>query len=112
MSWGRDEANIGSIGVVTAFGTDTRGRNPVTLPSLLEQRDAAVYRGADQAGPPRRKGDWTDTVAPGTELEVRVKSPETRHTVTVAQLERWCDGVAISPAEVLKRKKVKQLLSR
>ena len=59
-----------------------------------------------------RKGDWTDTVAPGTELEVRVKSPETRHTVTVAQLERWCDGVAVSPAEVLKRKKVKQLLSR
>ena len=34
---------------------------------------------------PLRKGDWTDTVAPGTELEVRVKSPETRHTVTVAQ---------------------------
>jgi hypothetical protein len=33
-----------------------------------------------------RKGDWTDTVAPGTELEVRVKSPETRHTVTLAQL--------------------------
>jgi len=30
-------------------------------------------------GRPRRKGDWTDTVAPGTELEVRVKSPETRH---------------------------------
>ena len=59
-----------------------------------------------------RKGDWTDSVAPGTELEVRVKSPETRHIVTLSQLERWCDGVAVSPAEVLKRKKLKQLLNR
>jgi hypothetical protein len=58
-----------------------------------------------------RKAEWSEPVAPGTELEVRVREPETRHTVTVAQIRRWCDGVAVSPDEVLKRKRVKELLA-
>jgi hypothetical protein len=30
--------------------------------------------------------------------------------VSIAQIERWCDGVATSPDEVLKRKRVKALI--
>jgi putative transposase len=43
-------------------------------------------------------------------LSAAVKSPETTHLVTVSQIQRWCDGVAVSPDEVLKRRKVKELL--
>lgn len=57
-----------------------------------------------------RQEDWADGIGPGTQLEVRVKSPETTHLVTVSQITRWCDGVAVSPDEVLKRRKVKELL--
>lgn len=57
-----------------------------------------------------RKEDWADPVAPGTQLEVQVKEPATTHTVSVIQIQRWCDGVAVSPDEVLKRQRVKELL--
>jgi hypothetical protein len=57
-----------------------------------------------------RKADWGDVVAPGTKLDVLVREPATTHTVTVQQIHRWCDGVAVSPDEVLKRLRVKELL--
>jgi hypothetical protein len=53
---------------------------------------------------------WADGVAPGAKIEVQVREPATTHTVTVQQIRRWCDGVAVSPDEVLKRRKVKELL--
>jgi hypothetical protein len=56
------------------------------------------------------KDGWVDNVGPGTELEVRVSEPATTHTVSVLQLRRWCDGVAASPDEILRKSKLKQLL--
>jgi hypothetical protein len=59
-----------------------------------------------------RKDGWTEAIAPGTELEVQVRQPAARHTVTLAQLRRWCDGVAVSPDETLTKEKMKQFLGR
>jgi hypothetical protein len=39
-----------------------------------------------------------------------MKNPETKHTVTAIQIRRWCDGVAVSPDEVLKRNRVRSLI--
>jgi hypothetical protein len=58
-----------------------------------------------------RQDGWVAQVAPGTQLTVQVREPVTIHQVTVAQITRWCDGVTVSPDEVLKRKRVKELLS-
>ena len=33
------------------------------------------------------------------------------HAVTVSQIQRWCDGVAVSPDDVLRRKRVKAMLA-
>ena len=57
-----------------------------------------------------RKTEWVDVVGTGTKLEVQVREPATTHTVTVQQIQRWCDGVAVSPEEVLRRRRVKELL--
>jgi hypothetical protein len=51
------------------------------------------------------------SVGSGTHLTIEVTSPVTVHSVTVAQIRRWCDGVAVGPDEVLKRKKICDLLS-
>jgi hypothetical protein len=53
--------------------------------------------------------EWGDAVAPGTRLEVQVREPATTHTVTLQQLQRWCDGAG-SPQEMLTKRKVKELL--
>jgi hypothetical protein len=57
-----------------------------------------------------RQGDWTDVVGTGTKLEVQVREPATTHTVTVKQIQAWCDSVAVSPDELLRRARVKELL--
>jgi hypothetical protein len=53
---------------------------------------------------------WVDVVAPGTTLQVQVREPATTHDISVAQLRRWCDGIAVSPDETLKKQRLKELL--
>ena len=74
----------------------------VTAPSL--------YEAAAQALAIFKQSEWADVVGPGTELCVTVREPGTTHHVTPDQIRRWCEGVAVSPDEVLKRHRVKQLI--
>jgi len=53
---------------------------------------------------------WVEVIAPGTTLVVEVREPATTHAVSVAQLKRWCDSIAVSPDESLKKRKMKELL--
>ena len=57
-----------------------------------------------------RRDEWSDQIAPGTPIEITVREPATSHIVSLAQIRRWCDGIAVSPDEVLKRKRVKTLI--
>jgi len=57
-----------------------------------------------------KKDGWIEGLGPGTRLEIAVREPSTIHCLSVQQLRRWIDGVTTSPAEVLRRARVKQLL--
>jgi hypothetical protein len=76
----------------------------------VELEAETVYEAAIRGLHLLRKDGWVDNVGPGTELEIQVREPTTTHTVSVFQLRRWCDGVAASPAETLRKSKLKQLL--
>ena len=69
-----------------------------------------LYEAAALAFAAFQRCGWTDNIAPGTRLEIQVREPATTHTVTLAQLRRWCNGVAVSPDEVLRRKRAKELI--
>ena len=69
----------------------------------------SVYEAAALGVSALRKNGWADAVALGTELEIQVRPP-TFHCITVHQIHRWCDGIATSPDETLKKRKLKQLL--
>jgi hypothetical protein len=49
-------------------------------------------------------------IPPGTRLTIRVKAPEEEHTVTVAKVMSWLDGVASSPTEKLKKNRLRERL--
>ena len=51
------------------------------------------------------------TVIGVTRFEIRVKHPATTHSVSLAQLRRWVEGIAVSPNETLKRRKLRTLLA-
>jgi hypothetical protein len=40
-----------------------------------------------------------------------VRTRTTSHRITVQQIHRWCDGIAVSPDETLKKRRLKQLLA-
>jgi len=69
----------------------------------------SVYEAAALGVSALRKSGWADAVALGTELEIQVREPPTCHRITVHQIHR-CDGIAASPDETLKKRRLKQLL--
>jgi hypothetical protein len=58
-----------------------------------------------------KQDGWVDPVAPGIRLEIQVRHPATTHSVSLAQLRRWVEGIAVSPDETLRKRRLKTLLS-
>jgi hypothetical protein len=71
----------------------------------------SIYEAAALGVSALKNGGWADATAPGTELKVQAHEPATCHRLTVQQIRRWCDGVAASPDEALKKRRLKQLLA-
>ena len=77
----------------------------------VEVTAESIYEAAALGVSALRKNGWSDAIAPGTELEVQVREPATSHRLTVRQIQRWCDAVAVSPDETLKKRRLKELLA-
>jgi hypothetical protein len=70
----------------------------------------SVYEAAALGLARLRSNEWADQIAPGTPIEITVREPATTHTVSLRQIRRWCDGVAVSPEELQNRKRVRELI--
>jgi hypothetical protein len=58
-----------------------------------------------------KRDGWVDPIAPGTRLDIQVRQPATTHSVSLAQLRRWVEGIAVSPDETLRKRRLKSLLA-
>jgi len=76
----------------------------------VEVQAETLYEAAGLGLAKLKKDGWVEGLGPGTRLEIAVREPSTEHSLTVQQLHRWANGVTASPAEVLRRSRVKQLL--
>jgi len=84
---------------------------PTGVRHSVEVTSESLYEAAILGISLLRRDEWADPIAPGTPLEIQVREPATTHVVTVAQLRRWVDGVAVSPDETLKKRRLKELLA-
>jgi len=75
----------------------------------VEVEAETLYEAAG-LGLARLKDGWVEGLGPATKLEISVREPSTTHTVSVQQLQRWIDGGVGSPAEVLRKARVRHLL--
>jgi hypothetical protein len=82
-----------------------------TVSFAVEVTAASVYEAAALGVSALKKSGWADAIAPGTELEVQVREPATCHRITIQQIHRWYDGIAVSPDETLRKRRLKQLLA-
>jgi hypothetical protein len=85
--------------------TDSRGIRHTVEVSAESLFEAAIL------GPQTLKQDsWTEPIGPATKLEVEIREPVARHTVTMLQVQRWLEGATPSPNERVKKDRLKQLL--
>jgi hypothetical protein len=57
-----------------------------------------------------RKDPWIERVGEATVLDVEIREPSTRHSLTLTQVERWIAGVTTNPNEAMKKAKLKMML--
>ena len=48
---------------------------------------------------------------PLTRLRVEVREPAVEHSLTIQQLKRWADRTPLSPAERIRKERLKALLA-
>ena len=79
---------------------------PSAIRHSVEVTAESIYEAAALGVSALKNSGWADATAPRTEFEAQVREPATRHRLTVQQIRRWCDGVAVSPDETMKKRSV------
>jgi hypothetical protein len=77
---------------------------------VVEVEAESLYEAAVLAVQRFRKDVWTEAIGPATMLDVTAREPETTHSISLQQLERWLDGATSSPREAVKKAKLKVML--
>jgi hypothetical protein len=85
-------------------------KSPSGISHSVEIEAETLYEAAGVGLARLKKDGWVEGLGPGTRLEIQVREPTSIHTLSVQQLHRWIESVTTSPAEVLRRARVKQLL--
>jgi hypothetical protein len=71
----------------------------------------SLYEAVAQALRIFRDNEWIEGIGRGqTPISVKVKHPETEHTVRVQDFERWLEATPRSPAEMALKNRLRELL--
>ena len=100
--------------IVGQRSRDPQQRALMDAPALQRGDSVRISRSVrggrrDRVGAAENYG-WIEGPGPGSRLEIALREPSRVNSLTVQQLQRWVNSVTTSPAEVLRRSKVKDLL--
>jgi hypothetical protein len=77
----------------------------------VEVSAGSLYEAVAQALRIFRDNEWVEGPGAGqTPLSVKVKQPEAEHTVRVQDFERWLEATPRSPAEMVLKTRLRELL--
>ena len=57
-----------------------------------------------------RNEPWVEPVGDATVLEVDVREPSTKHTLSLNHVERWLSGATANPSEASRKARLKMML--
>lgn len=57
-----------------------------------------------------RKDPWLERVGEATVLEVEVREPSVKHSLSLQQVERWIASTSLNPSDASKKAKLKMML--
>jgi len=70
-----------------------------------------LYEAAALALKRFKKSEWIGDVGAGTRIDIEIIEPPVSHFLLYGQLQTWLNGGAKTPAEAVKKKKLKELLA-
>jgi hypothetical protein len=85
--------------------TDTRG-----IRHSVEVQAESLYEAVVLAVKVFRADPWIERVGPASVLDVEVREPAAKHSLSLQQVERWLDGATSSPLEASKKAKLRVLM--
>ena len=85
-------------------------KSPTGITHGVDVEAETLYEAAGLGLARLKKDGWIEGLGPGSRLEIQVREPATVHTLTVQQLNRWIENVPKSPADVLRRARVRKLM--
>ena len=78
---------------------------------LVEVQADTMYEAAVLGLKALKRSDWIEVIGPGTRIVIQVQEPPVEHFMKYAQLTHWLEGGATNPAELVKKKRLKELLA-
>jgi len=85
--------------------TDVRG-----IKHSAEIEAESLYEAAVQGIRRLNQDPWIERIGPGTRLDIEIREPSAKHSITVEQVQRWLAGPTRNPTEATKKAKLKLLL--
>jgi hypothetical protein len=80
---------------------------------MVEVSAASVYEAVAQALRIFRDNEWVDDIGHSrTPIVVKIKHPEIEHTVYVQDFDRWLESNPRSPAEMILKNSLRDLLAK
>ena len=86
-------------------------RDPDGVRHAVDVVAESVYEAAVLALKAFNRSDWIDGIGTGTRIDIEVSEPPVQHFLMYGQLRSWLDGGAKSPAEMAKKRKLKEMLA-
>jgi hypothetical protein len=78
---------------------------------VAEVQAASLYEAAVLGLKSLNRSDWIDVIGPYTRITVRVNDPPVERFVLFMQLNRWLEAEGRTPAESLKKARLRTLLA-
>src|SRR4051812_5959583 len=77
----------------------------------VEVSAETLFEAAAEAASLLRMNAWIEGVGDGARFEIEVKQPTVRHQVSMPQIKKWLEAAPTSPSELVRKKKLKELLA-
>jgi hypothetical protein len=102
-----ESGRLSSVGVrvCTVSFQDSRGIRHAVDVEAESLYEAVVFAVRRFRGDP-----WTQHIAAGTVLDVEVREPAVRHSLSLQHVERWLAGATANPNDASKKAKLKLIL--
>jgi hypothetical protein len=107
---GEDKTNVLGFPAVSVRPCTVSFKGAQGIRHSVDVEAESLYEAAVLAIQRLNRDPWLENIGPATVLDVEVREPGTKHSLSLQQVERWLGGATTNPNEAMKKAKLKMML--